>query len=339
MFVHTINQFYLCRFMLGVAEAGFFPGMILYLTYWFPALHRARAVSRFMLASPLASVVGSPMSLAIMRYVPNLAHSALPGTSVFANLKGWQWLFFIEAIPSFLLAFVVLVYLTDRPEQAHWLTTEEQNALNGVLAEERAHTESKHNLNLWQAFRDPRVWLLTLIYFTMNVGNYGLDFWLPTILKEFKGIDTSKPNIYSMLPYIAAAIGMVLIGSHSDKKNERALHILYPCLVSGVAMIGFAWFQGKSPYGALLCISIAAIGPRAILGPFWTLPPRFLTGTAMAGSIAFINSVGNLGGFFGPTALGALKDHTGSFIPGIMLLATAIIATGLLGLSARKLEV
>ena len=336
MFVRTIHQFYLCRFMLGVAEAGFFPGMILYLTYWFPAEHRARAISKFMLASPLASVIGSPLSLAIMKYMPAYAHSALTGYSTLANLKGWQWLFCIEAIPSFVLGFVVYFYLTDKPEQAHWLTQDEKTALMAVLTQEKALTESKHSLNLWQAFTHPRVLLLTALYFSMNVGNYGLDFWLPIIMKGFTTIDTSKPNIYSMLPYIAAAIGMVLIGSSSDKRNERSLHIFIPCLVSSIAMLGFAWFQGKSPIGGLICITVAAVGPRAILGPFWTLPPVFLSGTAMAGAIAFINAVGNLGGLCGPWALGVLKDNTGSYVPGIVMLSAGILGAGIFGLLARK---
>lgn len=336
MFVQTRNEFFLCRFLLGVAEAGFFPGMILYLTYWFPAAHRARAISRFMLASPLASVVGSPISLAIMKSMPGFASRHLTGMSTLAALKGWQWLFLIEAIPSFVLAFVVLFYLTDKPEQASWLETDEQTALINVLTAERLHTERRHDLSLLQAFTHPRVLLLTSIYLTMNICNYGLDFWLPIIMKGFKTIDTSKPNIYSMLPYISAAIGMVLIGTHSDKTRERSLHIFFPCLVSSFAMLGFAWFQGRSPYGGLLCITIATVGPRAILGPFWTLPPLFLTGAAMAGAIAFINSVGNLGGLIGPAVFGKLKDVTGSSVPGIIMLAAAILATGLLGLCTRK---
>ncbi len=336
MFVRTVPQFYLCRFLLGAAEAGFFPGMILYLTYWFPAANRARAVSRFMLASPMASVIGSPISLAIMKYVPSIAASHLVVGSTLAMLKGWQWLFLLEAIPSFLLGFVVWFYLTDKPEQAHWLNSAEKEALGAVLLEEKRVTERKHKIDLWQACTHPRVWLLTLLYFSMNVGNYSLDFWLPLIMKGFKNIDTSKPNIYSMLPYIAAAIGMLIIADRSDKTGERSKHIFWPCLISSMAMLGFAWFQGKSATGGLLCITIAAIGPRAILGPFWALPPMFLSGTALAGGIAFINSVGNLGGFFGPTALGKLKDSTGSYVPGIIMLAVAILLTGILGLFSGK---
>ena len=310
--------------------------MILYLTYWFPAEHRARAVSKFMLASPLASVVGSPVSLWIMKYLPVIAHRHFSTTSTFAALKGWQWPFMLEAVPSFVMVFVVLAYLTDRPEQAQWLDPEERTALIAVLDRERLITESKHNHSLWQAFVHPRVLLLTSIYLTMNICNYGLDFWLPIILKSFKSIDTSIPNIYSMLPYISAAIGMVIIGSHSDKTRERSLHIFVPCLLSSFAMVGFAWFQGRSAFGGLLCITLATIGPRAILGPFWTLPPMFLTGTAMAGSIAVINSVGNLGGLIGPTLFGKMKDVTGSSKPGIMMLAAAILLTGVLGLCVRK---
>ncbi len=336
MFVHTRNEFFLCRFLLGVAEAGFFPGMILYLTYWFPAEHRARAVSQFMLASPLASVVGSPVSLWIMKYMPGIAHRSFSVTSTFAALKGWQWLFMLEAIPSFIMTFAVLIFLTDKPGQARWLDSDERDALIAVLDKERAETESKHRSSLLQAFIHPRVLLLTSIYLTMNICNYGLDFWLPIILKSFKSIDTSKPNIYSMLPYISAAIGMVIIGSHSDKTRERSLHIFVPCLLSSIAMLGFAWYQGRSAFGGLVCITLATIGPRAILGPFWTLPPMFLTGTAMAGAIAAINSVGNLGGIVGPTLFGKMKDATGSDVPGIIMLAGAILVTGLLGLCVRK---
>ncbi len=330
MFVKTPVQFFACRFMLGVAEAGFFPGMIFYLTNWFPAEHRARAISKFMLASPLATVVGSPISLAIMKYVPKLA-SAMQSPWL-RNLKGWQWLFMIEAMPSFIFAFVVLVYLTDRIDQAHWLTGPEKEALSFQLAEEKRKAGDRHIHNIWVAFKDPRVWLLTSIYMSMNIGNYGLDFWLPKILKSFHGIDTSKPNIYNMLPYIAAAIGMVWVGNHADKTREVRYHIFIPCAISAAFMLGFAYFQGKSPYGALFCITLAAVGPRAILGPFWTLPPVFLGGSGLAASIAFINSVGNLGGYLGPQALGVLADKTKSNVPGIVVLATAILVTGILGL-------
>jgi len=336
MFVHTRNEFFLCRFLLGIAEAGFFPGMILYLTYWFPAQHRARAVSKFMLASPLASVIGSPVSLWIMKYMPGIAYRHFGVTSAFVALKGWQWLFMLEAIPSFVMTFVVLAYLTDKPHQAHWLDQDEKEALILVLEKERLNTDTRHKHNLYQAFTHPRVLLLTSIYLTMNICNYGVDFWLPIILKGFKGIDTSKPNIYNMLPYISAAIGMVIIGSHSDKTRDRSLHIFIPCLLSSFAMLGFAWFEGRSAFGGLLCITLATIGPRAILGPFWTLPPMFLTGTALAGAIAVINSVGNLGGIIGPTLFGKMKDMTGSSKPGIVMLAAAILLTGVLGLCVRK---
>jgi ACS family tartrate transporter-like MFS transporter len=271
-----------------------------------------------------------------MKYMPGIAHRNFAVTSTFAALRGWQWLFMLEAVPSFVMTFVVLVYLTDKPHQAKWLDPEERAALIEILEKERIHTEGRHGHSLWQAFTHPRVLLLTSIYLTMNICNYGVDFWLPIILKGFKGIDTSKPNIYNMLPYISAAIGMVVIGTHSDKTRERSLHIFVPCLLSAIAMLGFAWYQGRSAFGGLVCITIATIGPRAILGPFWTLPPMFLTGTALAGAIAAINSVGNLGGIIGPTLFGKMKDVTGSDAPGIVMLAAAILLTGLLGLCVRK---
>lgn len=336
MFVRTAPQFYFCRFLLGIAEAGFFPGMIFYLTYWFPAQERARAISRFMLASPLAGVIGAPLSTAIIYYMPHVAsHFFQPG-AYFAQIHGWQWLFLLEGVPSLVLAFVVWFYLTDKPEQATWLNDAEKKALIACLEAERAMTSKRHHFTLWQALTHPRVLLLIAIYFTMQIGNYGLDFWMPAIMKEFKGLSDVAAKLLPTIPYVLAAIGMFLVGTRSDKTGERSMHIFWPCLVSAIAM-GLVAFVGGSPVLALIALSIAAVGPRAAVGPFWALPSVFLTGTAAAGGIAFINSIGNLGGSVGPWLVGKLKDHfPDSNMAGLFVLATAIFLTGFLALWTRK---
>jgi MFS transporter, ACS family, tartrate transporter len=320
--VQSASSFYLLRFLLGVAEAGFFPGMILYLTYWFPSGRRARAVAQFMTATAVAGVVGGPVSGALL---------SLHGL---AGLRGWQWLFILEGLPAIALGLVVLVYLTDRPEQARWLGADERAWLTAQLRAEREHMERGGRHTLWDALLSGRVWLLALTYFSFVIGLYGVSLWLPLMLQAFSGLSDLSVGLLSALPYLAAAIAMVLIGRHSDRTRERRWHCAGPAFLAASGLSIGAVLH--SPAGSLLALSVAAAGIWGTLGPFWTLPTAFLSGTAAAGGIALINSVGNLGGFLGPYLVGLLKESLGSFTAGFIALALVLCMGGILALRAQS---
>ena len=319
MFVSGEAAFYALRFLLGVAEAGFFPGIVLYLTYWFPAAERARAVALFMTATAMAGVVGGPLSGALLE---------MDGL---AGLEGWQWLFLLEGIPAVVLGFVVLGFLTDRPEHAEWLEPGERSWLVARLAEERASVERSHGrIALRRAFVDGRVWSLAILYFALVLGIYAVSLWLPQIVAGLAQMSDFEVGLVSALPYVGASVGMVVVGAHSDRTGERRWHIAAPALVGAAGFVASAAFE--HPVLALLGLSVAALGIWSALGPFWTLPTAFLAGTAAAGGIALVNSVGNLGGFAGPWALGLIKQATGSFAPGLLLLALALVVVAVLAL-------
>jgi ACS family tartrate transporter-like MFS transporter len=321
MFVKSPVSFYTMRFLLGVAEAGFFPGMILYLSYWFPATVRARAVSRFMTAVPLASVLGGPLSGALLK---------LNGV---AGLHGWQWLFLAEGLPSVVLGLVTLLYLTDRPGQATWLLPAEREWLTERLQREQAHRDKHFHFTLWQAFAQPRILLLCAIYFTITFCGYGLNFWIPLILKSRSGWSDMMISTVGMTPSLVGAIGMLIAGAHSDRTGERRCHL---ACAAGVAALGFVlsgW--AHSPGLTLVAFSLAALGQLSMLGPFWALSTSTMSGVAAAGAIAYINSVGNLGGFVGPYLMGAFKGSTGTFAAGLYTLAGALLLGGLLSLVVR----
>ncbi len=324
MLVSDATTFYVLRFLLGVAEAGFFPGMILYLTYWFPSAERARAVAQFMTATAVAGVIGGPVSGALLE---------LHGL---AGLAGWQWLFLVEGLPAIVLGLVVLVYLTDRPEQASWLTPQQRTWLAGRLAAERASTERRHGRDLWRALAHPRVWSLCLLYFVLVLGIYGVSLWLPQMLAARVSTSDLGVGVLSAIPYGVAAVAMVLVGGHSDRTAERRGHIAAPALVGALGFVTTA--TSDDPVLALSGLSLAALGIWSTLGPFWTLPTAFLSGTAAAGGIALINSVGNLGGFVGPWVLGLLKDATGDFRAGLWFLALALLAVAGLALRVPREE-
>jgi ACS family tartrate transporter-like MFS transporter len=318
MFVRGEAAFHALRFLLGVAEAGFFPGIVLYLTYWFPAAERARAVALFMTATAMAGVIGGPVSGALLE---------MDGI---AGLAGWQWLFLLEGLPAVALGFVVLGYLTDRPEQAEWLAPEERSWLVARLAAERSAVERDHGTSLRRALLDRRVWSLGLLYFALVLSIYGVSLWLPQIVAGLAEMSELEVGFVTAIPYLVASVGMVVVGGHSDRSGERRWHIAGPALAGAV---GFAASAGlDEPALALAALSLAALGIWSALGPFWTLPPAFLAGSAAAGGIALINSVGNLGGFVGPYALGLLKQETGSFRAGLLMLALSLLAVVVLAL-------
>jgi MFS transporter, ACS family, tartrate transporter len=325
-FVSTPTSLYVLRFLLGVAEAGFFPGMILYLTYWFPASWRARIVGAFMVALPISSVIGSPVSTAML---------SLQGY----GLHGWQWMFLLEGIPAVLCGFAVLLFLRDGPAKAAWLTTEERDWLQSELAREQAaHGTASHSS--LAALREPRVWFLGLVYFGMLVGLYGFGFWLPQIVKGLGNLSNFEVGLTSALPYAAAALTMYLWGRHSDHSGERTWHIAIPAFVGAVGLAASAQW-GNSPALSLAALSLSAMGVYAALPVFWTLPTSMLTGAAAAAGIALVNSIGNLGGFLGPTLVGYVKDATGSYAASLWMLAAMVACSGIavLALAPRRARV
>lgn len=323
MFVTGPWSFYLLRFLLGLAEAGFFPGIILYLSEWFPARERARAVSRFMVASALTGALGGPLSGSIMQFTK--------GT---AGLTGWQWLFLLEGLPTVVMGFVVLRYLTDRPAQAHWLTPDERDWLVERMRQEEQHRETRHGLSLMQAFSAPRVWLLCAIYFTVSMGANSYGFYHPTVIKNhFPNIGESQIGLLAAIPSLCAAVAMVLVGAHSDRTGERRWHVALPALVAAAGWVTVA--QAPTPVVALVGLAMAQAGMMSMLAPFWSLPTAFLSGVGAAAGIAFINSVGNLGGYAGPNIIGPVIDATGSYAGGWYALAGALVAGAVLVLFAR----
>jgi D-galactonate transporter len=297
--------FYSLRLLLGACEAGFFPGIIFYLTLWFPAVYRARVISLFMLAIPISSIIGSPIS-GVLLGVTGL------------GLDGWQWLFILEALPSVLVGLGVLVYLTDFPRQARWLQSDEIAWLENVQAAEKANKEKVEHLSLFQALTDIRILLCALVYFCLNAASYGIAFFLPTIIKGF-GVSDTQTGLLAALPFVFGAIGMVLLGRHSDRTMERKGHVAVALLMAAVGIGLSGLVTNPVIIMALLCF--AQIGVSAVPPMFWPLPASFLTGASAAAGIAAINSLGNLSGFAGPFAMGYLKDATGSFTAGLLLLA------------------
>ena len=319
MFVKSPLSFYLLRFFLGIAEAGFFPGIILYLTYWFPTIQRAKAVALFMTATAIAGVVGGPLSGLLL---------TLHGI---AGLAGWQWLFLVEGLPAIIMGFVVLNYLCERPEQAEWLEPEERFWLQERLQLESEHKQRHNSYTLLQALVNPKVWLLSLIYFTLVIGIYGISFWLPQIIKGFSGLSDLWVGFLSVIPYLVGAIGMVFVGSHSDQTRERRAHVAIPAFIGAFGLVLSA-SHSHEPMTALASLSLAALGIWGALGPFWALPTAFLSGTAAAGSLALINSVGNLAGFVAPYVIGLIKDATNSFTGGLLVMTAALLVGGILTL-------
>ncbi len=305
-FVGGAMSFGIMRFLLGVAEAGFYPGVVLYFSYWFPEHHRARIVAGFTVALPLAIALGAPVSTAILQ---------LNGL---AGLAGWQWLFILEGAPTVLLGIGVLFYLTDKPEQARWLILEECAWLAAELASERRQKEAVRSFNLLQALFTPKVLLISLQYFGIVTASLGMALFIPQIIKEL-GLSNMQVGFATMIPYLLAAISMVTWGYVSDRMHERRWNLFWACVVSTVGLIIAARTTGT--YWSLVGMSIAAIGFYGTKGPFWAMPSMFLSGSALAGSIAWINSLGNLGGYFGPSIVGWARYLTGSFGGGLYALA------------------
>ena len=311
LFVQGPISFYAVRFSLGVAEAGFLPGIIYYLGNWFPGAERARAVSWFMIAIPLSSVIGAPLAGVILE---------LDG---WHGLTGWQWLFLLEGLPAIALGFVVLAYLTDSPDKAQWLRPEQRAWLTERMLREQRAAHERHGIGLKAALTHPTVWLLALILFACQCGSYGLQYWIPQIVQGLSGYSDLTVSMISALPYAAAAVGMIVIGASSDRRRERVLHVAIPSAIGALGFVASAYFT--SPWPALVALAVAAVGDLGTRGPFWALPTRFLTGSAAAAGIALINTMASVGGFVGSYAVGFVADITGSFAGGLLFLAALLL--------------
>lgn len=311
-FVADEFSFYVVRFLLGIAEAGFFPGIIFYMTLWFPASYRARVVGLFMFAVPVSTVIGSPMS----GYLLNL-HGAL-------GLEGWQWIFLLEALPALVMAAAVFFYLTNTPSEARWLNVEEKSWLRDRLDAERENREAHFKKGWLPSVFNMRVIALGLVYMAINIPQYGLSFFLPQIIKEF-GVSDVKAGFIATLPYLVGGLGMITWSLHSDRTGERIWHCVIPFIAMIVGLSSAAVADGLQLKMLALCV--AAWGFFSILPIFWTLPTAFLSGAGAAAGIAAVNSIGNLGGYFGPQVFGILKTTTQGDAAGLVFLA-AVAAAG-----------
>jgi ACS family tartrate transporter-like MFS transporter len=312
-FVVGPNSFLAVRFLLGLAEAGLFPGIVLLFTYWFPDHHRARIISGFTLALPISVALGAPISTAIL------------GMDGYLGIAGWKWIYIIEAAPTVLIGIGVLFYLTDKPAQAKWLTAEEKSWLIGRLEAERRAVEAARTFSIWQALIDPKILLLSANYLGIVTASLGIVLFIPQMIKSL-GATNMGTGFATMLAYICGAVSMVVWGWISDRMGERRWNLFWACVLATVGLVFAGLTMGT--WWALVGLCIATAGFYGTKGPFWSMPSMLLTGAAAAGGIAWINSIGNVGGFFGPTIVGWIKGATGSYSGGLYGLAafTAVSA-------------
>jgi MFS transporter, ACS family, tartrate transporter len=321
-FIHTARQFYVIRFLVGAAEAGFLPGVIVYLTHWFRYQDRAKAVAFFYAANPLSYVIGSPLA------------GLLLGLS-WLGMRGWRWLFIIEGIPAVILGVITIWYLTDWPEQAKWLRADEREWITAELQREKQAKQSRRSYRVWEALRHRDVILLTGSYFCAMTGSYGIAFWLPTILKRLSGKSDLKVTLLAALPYVAAFVTQQVNGWHSDRTGERRWHAAIPLFVCGIAL-ALAVFYGTN---LMMSVAMFVVAGGAFYGfqpVFWAVPTLFLSESAAAASIGLINAVGNLGGLVGPLVIGYLASRMHSFSPGLLYLVASLFVSGLLMLAVGR---
>jgi MFS family permease len=309
-FVWNDWSFYGVRFFLGLAEAGFYPGIVLYLTWWFPSNYRSRMQAIFQSASVISLIVGPPVSAWLL---------TLNGAF---GLAGWQWLFLVEAVPPLIMCFVTWFLLTDHPKDAKWLRPEQREWLQNRLDSEQTQREAVHNYRLGEAMANPRVWLLTLVYFGQNVSNYGLLIFLPQIVKEF-GISTRMTGYVSALPFVFAAFAMIYWGLRSDRSGNRTMYVASACALCAAGLAACTFIGTGHPVWMMVALILGVMGQQSIAPTFWPLPTAMLSGIAAAGGLALINAVGNLGGFLGPYMFGLIKDATGNDMIALLALAAA----------------
>ncbi len=334
-FVKTPMQFYGIRFLLGLAEAGFFPGVIVYMTHWFPKQDRARALATFLISSPIAMMLSPIISQTVQHFGTTVTLNGVEVTyPPLLGLQGWQWIFIMWGIPAVVLGAMVPFILPDRPKDAKWLTPEEQDALETTLEEEKKMVGAKKHISLAKALTNPVVLLLALAYFGTTAANYGVETFLPSILKDWYKLTPSQAGLLTILPAIIVLMGQLLIGWSSDRNQERRWHASLPILLG---VLGFAlapWTHGHFVL-TMACFMMAAGGMKSYMPAFWTLPNLFLTSTAAAGSIGLINSLGNLGGFVGPSVLGYIKESTHSYDIGLYTLSFLGMTSAVIILSLR----
>jgi MFS transporter, ACS family, tartrate transporter len=323
MFIRSTSAFYTLRFLLGAAEAGFFPGVVYYLSHWYPEAQRARAIAAFMTAVPVSGVIGGPLSGALLE---------LNGVFGFA---GWQWLFLVEGVPAILLGLIVLAYLTDRPETARWLSSAEKDWLVSRLAAEHGSRGAAHSIV--SALTNPTIWTLGIIFLLAAVGFYGYSFWSPLVVKSLTGASDLGVGIVIGLISAVTIILMLLNSMHSDRTDERPWHVSLPLLVMGAGFFGCALL--RQPILALVFLAMVPIGHCAAYGPFWSLPSRFLTGAPAAAGIALVVTIANVGGVIGPTIIGAMKDRFGTHGPAFTLLGACAIVAALLAIALRRVPI
>lgn len=318
-FVQGETSFYILRFLLGVAEAGFFPGIILYLTYWYPQRYKAQIVGAFMMAVPLSSVIGGPISTALL---------GIEGL----GLKGWHWLFILEAIPAVILGVAVWFYLDDGPAEAKWLTEAETSQIVSLLEHENRQKMSSRHLSLGTILMNPKVLMLGVMYFGLMTGMYGFSLWAPQIIKSFENSSNLMTGILTAIPSLCAAVAMFFWGLHSDRTGERRWHVFLPLLIGGAGLTSSAMLT-HTPVLAMVALTVGAVGIYSALPGFWTFPTSMLVGTAAAGGIALVNSIGNLAGYFGPFAIGYMKDRTGTYSFGLIMMSVFMLISGFIALT------
>jgi ACS family tartrate transporter-like MFS transporter len=317
IFVRGPISFYTMRFLLGAAEAGFFPGIILYMKYWFPVRARARAVAWFMTANPIAGVVGSPISGALLGI-----HAA--------RMAGWQWMFVIEGVPAIVFGAMVFWVLSDRPQEATWLKGDEQAWLVGKLGQEEQAESGLSQASLWQAVFSFRIWLLSIVYFGVPTTMYGVTLWLPSVIRDVSGLGYSWTGVVAVIPFVVTTIAMVLVGTHSDRSGERRWHTAIPAFGAVIALVvaGYA----RSPVLVVACIGLGLAGAEAMAGPFWALATSKMAGISAAAGIAVINSLANLGGYFGPDIIGLFRTANGGFRGGLLAIGATVALSGIIAL-------
>lgn len=310
-------SFYVLRFLLGAAEAGFFPGIILYMKQWFPSRARARAVAWFMTANPIAGIVGSPISGALM---------GLQGK----GLSGWQWMFLIEGLPAIVLGAAVFYTLLDSPAKAHWLDGGERIWLLEKLAAERAAESTNAGVNFWEVLIAPRIWLLSLVYFGVSTTMYGVTLWLPSVIRSLSGLSYFWTGVVAILPFLATTIAMVLVGMRSDRTGERRWHTAIPAFSASAALIVAGY--GHSAALVVAGVGLGLAGAESMVGPFWAMATSQMAGLSAAAGIAVINSLANLGGYFGPDIIGFFRSSDGGFRGGLLAIAATVAISGTVAL-------
>ncbi|PBJ22838.1 putative tartrate transporter [Pseudomonas ogarae] len=321
-FAQTANQLYILRFFLGVAEAGFFPGIIVYLTFWFRSKELATTVALFTAAIPVSYIIGAPMSTWIMDNISWL------------DWSGWRWMLFLEGIPAVFLGIACYFFLTDKPEQAKWLKPEEKEWLIAELERDRQSRKNVKSLSVYKTMTNPKVLYLSFIYFVYQCGSLGVGYWMPQIIKSFsESLTHTQIGLIAMLPYIVATGAMIVWSRSSDRRNERKLHSAIPLLIAALGLVGTAVMG--NPFLAMAMICVALSGLYSFKSPFWALPTLFLNRATAAVSIAVINSIGNLGGFVGPSLIGMVKGNSNSAATGLLFLSALLLIGFLMTLFMR----